>query len=91
MNKKTLKYTISEFIWNQYFKEQSELKYCMDILDKKLECLSKYVGRKLTEREQMAILDIVDENTAKGDDGNYLGSLFPFEFAWKIYETEKEY
>jgi hypothetical protein len=47
------------------------------------------LGRELTENEQIAILDIVDEYTPKDKDGNYLCHLLPFDYAWKVYKLYK--
>lgn len=60
-----------------------------EIIDQNLERLSDYAGHELSEREQSAILDIVDEYTPKDDDGNYLGPTIPFEKAWDIYELKQ--
>lgn len=61
-----------------------------ETIDENLENLSALVGRDLTEREQSAVLDIVDEYTPKGNDGNYLGPTIPFEKAWEIYELKSQ-
>ena len=44
----------------------------------------------MTEEEEIAILEIVDEYTPKDKDGDYLVSLLPFEYAWEIYENKNE-
>jgi hypothetical protein len=54
-------------------------------IDENLEDLSYGLGRDLSDREEAAILDIVDEYTPKDDDGNYSGKLIPFEKAWEIF------
>ena len=58
-------------------------------IDEGLEDLTNFVGRELTEEEQVAVLDIVDEYTPKDDDGSYAGATIPFEKAWEIYEMKQ--
>lgn len=58
----------------------------IETIDDNLEDLSALVGRDLTEAEQSGVLDIVDEFTPKDRDGNYLGSILPFDKAWEVYE-----
>lgn len=58
-------------------------------IDDHFEDLSALVGRDLTEKEQSAILDIVDDYTAKDEDGSYIGAIMPFEKAWEVYELKK--
>jgi hypothetical protein len=50
--------------------------------------LEARIGRDLSEKEQSAILDIVDDYTAKDNDGNYQGALMPFDKAWEVYELK---
>ena len=59
------------------------------VIDENFEDLSAYVGRNLTEKEQSAILDIVDDYTAKDAKGNYQGAIMPFDKAWEIYELKQ--
>ncbi len=59
-------------------------------LDEGLDNLSALVGRGLTDREQSAVLDIIDEYTPKDNDGNYAGRIIPFEKAWEIYELKNK-
>jgi len=54
-------------------------------IDNRLEDLSIGLGRDLTEKEQDAILTIVDEYTPKDADGNYAGDLLSMDKAWEIY------
>lgn len=58
-------------------------------IDDNFEDLSSFVGREITAKEQSAILDIVDDYTAKDDDGNYQGAIMPFDKAWEIYELKQ--
>ena len=57
-------------------------------IDQRLESLSDYLGRKLSDGEESAILDIVDEYTPTGEDGKYAGEILPFDKAWEIYELK---
>lgn len=52
-----------------------------------LTSLEEKIGRVLTEKEEDALLSIVDEYTPQ-EDGQYLGALLPFEKAWEIYELK---
>lgn len=56
------------------------------IIDSRLDDLSDRLGRGLSDREEAALLDIVDEYTPTGDDGKYAGDILSFEKAWEIYE-----
>ncbi len=56
-------------------------------LDDQLEDLSISIGRDLTEEEQIAVLDIMDEFSAKDNDDRIL-SLYPAEKAWEMYEIQ---
>ena len=58
------------------------------IIDTGLENLSERLGRQLTEKEEAALLDIVDEYTPTGADGRYAGAILPFDKAWSIYEMK---
>lgn len=69
--------------------EKARIEENVSVIDQNLEALSALVGRDLTEKEQSALLDIVDNYTAKDDDGNYLGAIMPFEKAWEIYELKQ--
>ena len=61
-----------------------------EIIDNNLEDLESYVGKKLTEKEQSGILEIVDEYTPKDEDGNYSGDLLPFDKAYEIYQLKNQ-
>lgn len=60
------------------------------VIDNNLQDLQDYVGRKLSEDEQVGILEIVDEYTPKDADGNYSGDLLPFDKAMEIYELKNQ-
>lgn len=70
--------------------EAERLKENETEIDNQLEALSDKLGRDLTEAEQSSLLDIVDDYTPKGEDGNYLGAIIPFEKAWEIYELKEQ-
>lgn len=69
-------------------KEAERVNTNLSEIDRNFEVLSDYLGRDLTQKEESAILDIVDEYTAKDEEGNYQGSLIPFDKAWDIYEMK---
>lgn len=54
-------------------------------IDERIEDLSYSLGRDLSEQEEGALLDIVDEYTPTGRDGKYTGDLLPMDKAWEIY------
>ncbi len=58
-------------------------------LDEGLENLSETLGRDLTEDEEGAVLDLVEEFSAKDEDGN-LVAVFPIDKAWEIYELKEK-
>ena len=61
----------------------------LSVIDENFEDLTAIIGRDLTEKEQSAILDIVDTYTAKDEEGNYAGAVMPFDKAWEIYELKQ--
>jgi hypothetical protein len=61
----------------------------INVIDENFESLSAYVGRDLSEKEQSAILDIVDNYTPKDAHGNYQGAIMDFDKAWEIYELKQ--
>jgi hypothetical protein len=85
MKKKARKFTAEDML-EALLEEQEGANIA--IIDEHLRYLAMDVGRDLTEEEQMAILDIVDEYTPKAKDGNYLCPLLPFDYAWKIYRIK---
>ena len=97
MRKKSKKYILSD-IFPKYdyveltrnIREDIQMEKNMAEIDEHLEELAEYLDRELTVYEESRILEIVDEYTPKKKDGNYLISLLPFEYAWEIYEAEKE-
>jgi hypothetical protein len=80
-------YTVSEILKAQ---EALRMEYGIAMIDKNLEELADSVGRLLTVQETSDILDVVDEYTPKDKDGNYLGPMLPFDYAWVIYQIKRE-
>jgi hypothetical protein len=78
-----------EAVQSERIQESERVRTNEDIIDQNLESLQDYAGHSLSEREQSAILDIVDEYTPKDEDGNYLGATIPFDKAWDIYELQQ--
>lgn len=70
--------------------EERRLNENVQTIDSELERVSDKVGRDLTEKEQSALLDIVDDFTPKDEDGNYVGQTLPMEKAWEIYELKTQ-
>lgn len=77
-----------EAIRNERGMEAQQVEQNIEKLDEGFENLSTLVGRDLTDKEQSAVLDIVDEYTPKSEDGSYAGAILPFEKAWEIYELK---
>lgn len=62
----------------------------VNVIDQRLEALQDSLGRSLSEKEEQAVLDIVDEYTPTGEDGKYLGEFLPFDKAWEVYELRQQ-
>lgn len=77
-----------EAVRNERGQEAQTLQANEAIIDENFEDLADFIGRELTDKEVTAVLDIVDDYTPKGADGNYLGPVIPFEKAWEIYELK---
>lgn len=71
------------------YQQQERINENVATIDDNFEDLSAFVGRNLTAKEQSAILDIVDDYTAKDSEGNYQGAIMPFDKAWEIYELKQ--
>lgn len=71
---------------NERYEEIARTEENVERLDNDFEDLSAILGRDLTDAEQSAVLDIVDEFTPKGADGNYLGEIMSFDKAWEVVE-----
>ncbi len=70
-------------------RQQARINENLSVIDENFEDLSAYVGRELTDKEQAAVLDIVDDFTPKDDYGRYAGPLIPFDKAWEMYELKQ--
>lgn len=79
-----------EAVRNERGEEVQRTEENIEKLDENFEDLTSLVGRDLTDKEQSAILDIVDDYTPKDRNGNYAGELLPFEKAWEIYELKNQ-
>lgn len=79
-----------EAVRNERYEEAKRTDQNVETIDNHFEDLSAFVGRDLTEKEQSAILDIVDDYTPKDRDGNYASELLPFDKAWEIYELKNQ-
>jgi len=58
-------------------------------IDERLEDLSSYLGRNITQKEEDSLLGIVDEYTPKDENGNYLGDTISFDKAWNILQMQQ--
>jgi hypothetical protein len=94
MEEQQRRYTLADILQrytlDDLFREQEVLrvKDNVAIIDELLEDLEAEIGRKLSEDETSAVLDIVDEYTPKDNKGNYLVELLPFDYAWEIYQAK---
>lgn len=73
-------------------KQQNEVRALAqneNVIDTRLEQLADKLGRELTEKEESALLEIVDEYTPTGDDGRYIGEILPFDKAWEVHELRQ--
>lgn len=92
---KKSKYTIADYLKRHNFDnilnelEEIRIERNIDKINDNFDDLAECLGRDLTEFEQSAILDIVDEYTPKDDKGNYKFDMLPFDYAWTICEYEK--
>ena len=73
-----------EAVENQRTSESRAIIQNENIIDNRLEALSDRLGRRLTEQEEAAILDVVDEYTPVGEDGKYAGEILSFDKALEI-------
>lgn len=77
-----------EAVRNERYEETAKVEANVERLDESFEDLSAFIGRSITEAEQSALLDIVDEFTPKDRYGDYAGEILPFNKAWEIYELK---
>lgn len=80
---------IEAFDKRQY-EQTARIENNLNSIDERLEVLSEYLGRDVTDDEESALLDIVDDFTPKNEDGSYAGALLPFDKAWDIYEMRQQ-
>lgn len=66
---------------------RAKMKQAEDEIDQHLDQLQEYIGRELVEIERWTVLDIVEKNSTKDEDGNIV-LYFSFIQAWKIYEQQ---
>jgi len=65
--------------------KQTELQENLNYIEENIASLEETLGRKLSESEESAILDIQDEWTPKDDKGNYIVPLISADKAYEIY------
>lgn len=78
-----------EALEQRQYQQQVKIATNLDTIDNRLDALSDVLGRDLSESEQVAVLDIIDDYTPKDNNGNYAGELLPFDKAWDIYEMKQ--
>ena len=69
-------------------REEQSTQENLQTLDEHLEEISSLAGHDLTENEESAVLDIIDEYTPKDRNGRYAGSLIEPDKAWEIYQLK---
>lgn len=79
-----------EAVRKERIQEEQQVQQNLATLDDHLELVSAAAGRDLTDKEESAVLDIIDEFTPKGEDGSYLGAMLPADKAWEIYELKTQ-
>ena len=80
------KYTLDDVVESDGLKkaiEEAEAE-----IDKHFDRLQEHIGRELVEIERQAILNIVEKNSTKDEEGNIV-LFFSFIQAWKIYEIQR--
>lgn len=79
-----------EAVRNEKYEEAERTEKNLETLDDHLEQVSAVAGRDLTEKEESQILDIIDDYTPKGADGNYSGAMLSPDKAWELYELKNQ-
>lgn len=69
--------------------KQKETQENLEYIEENIAKLEETLGRKLTEAEESAILDIQDEWTPKDDKGNYVAPLLSAEKAFEVYNLRQ--
>jgi hypothetical protein len=64
--------------------EQERVESNLEQIEDSLETFQESLGRKLTEQEESALLDVQDEFTPKGEDGKYVAPLISPDKAFEI-------
>jgi hypothetical protein len=72
-------------------KEESErVESNLEQIESSLEDFQESLGRKLTEQEESALLDVQDEFTPKGEDGKYVAPLISPDKAFEILTLRQQ-
>lgn len=79
-----------EAVQNVQRREQESYRENLDTLDDYLETVSDIAGRELTEDEETKVWNILDEYTAKDEDGKYLGAILPPDKAWELFQLKEQ-
>ena len=69
--------------------KQKETQENLEYIEENIAKLEETLGRKLTEVEESAVLDIQDEWTPKDDKGNYIAPLLSAEKAFEVYNLRQ--
>lgn len=72
-------------IQTKQIQEKEAAEENLKAIEENINKFEETLGRKLSEAEEAAILDIQDEWTPKDAEGNYLTALIPAEKAYEIY------
>ena len=70
--------------------EKKALESNLESIESSLSDFSESLGRKLSETEENAILDIQDEFTQKDSEGNYIAPLLSPEKAFEVYTLRQD-
>jgi len=79
-----------EDIENHQNQKQQEVEDNLNYIQEGLDNFQEKLGRKLSETEESAVLDIQDEFTAKDDKGNYIAPLMSTDKAFEIYTLRNQ-
>ena len=96
MKRRTLKYKLAELFPKDTDDtlspelEKIRLEENEVTIDTKFYEFQVSLGRKLTDREEDSILEILDKYTPMGDDGKYLTDILPLDYAWKIHQAKRD-
>jgi hypothetical protein len=76
-----------EAVRNERYAEVQQVEENVEAIDNNFESLSEFVGRELSEKEQLGVLDAVDYLSPKDRYGNY-EAVVPYEAAWDYYQAK---